>query len=218
MSTYSYGPLKSSYFSQFEKMWIEGYCKERKIDLTESNICTVLSQICKIESPVKDKTSSLIKEAEKFSCYSRDLFIKSWNNILGYTMNAVQPSGTISENQVNGMKTVNKFFLLEAPKIMADEMQGSYFKSFVIEGISNNANVLADIKNFNPVSKNSLIENAKQFFTYDKIQMPFPPCRINTTDIKKNEAALYMIPEADKLIAMIAWSAETTKLLSTFKK
>lgn len=218
MSAYSYGPLKSSYFSQFEKMWIEGYCKERKIDLTESNVCTVLSQICKIESPVKDKTSSLIKEAEKFSCYSRDLFIKSWNNILGYTMNAVQPSGTISENQVNGMKTVNKFFLLEAPKIMADEMQGSYFKSFVIEGISNNANVLEDIKKFNPVSKNSLIENAKQFFTYEKIQMPFPPNRfVKIEELLQHEPVLNMIPEANKIVAMIEWAAETVILLNKFK-
>ena len=75
---YSYGPLKSSYFSQFEKMWIEGFCKERKIELTESNVCTVLSTILKEKctETIKNKITALITEAEKFSGYSKDMFIK----------------------------------------------------------------------------------------------------------------------------------------------
>jgi len=214
---YEYSVLKSSYFSQFEKMWIEGYCKERQIDLTESNVCTVLSQILKIESPIKNKAANLLKEAEKFSSYSKDMFIKSWNNILGYTMSVVKPTGTINENQMEGMKKTNHYWLMEAPKIMSTEMQHSYFKSFVMECLSNNANLFEDVKNFNPCIKNSLIENAKSYFKYDKVTMKFPPCRINTTEIKKNEAALNLIPDSDKLISMIAWTAETTKILSTFK-
>lgn len=217
--TYSYGPLKSSYFSQFEKMWIEGYCKERKIELSESNVCGMLSNILKDKSPdsMKVKIKTLINEAEKFSSYSKDMFIKSWNNILGYAMGTVKPAGTINENQKDSMKKTNHYWLMEAPKIISQEMQYAYFKSIVIECLSNNGEALNELKTFNPLKKNSIVENAKTYFSYDKVTMKFPPCRINTEEIKKNEAALNMIPDADKLISMVAWSAETTKLISMFK-
>lgn len=216
---YSYGPLKSSYFSQYEKMWIEGYCKENKVELSESNVCSTLSAIMKGKTPdpLKEKITTLITEAEKFSSYSKDMFIKSWNNILGYAMNTVKPGGTINENQMESMKKTNHWWLMEAPKIMSQEMQYAYFKSLIIECLSENGEALNEIKNFSPVKKNRIVENAKTYFSYDKVTMKFPPCRINTEEIKKNEAALLMIPECDKLIAMIAWSAETTKLISMFK-
>ena len=98
--TYSYGPLKSSYFSQYEKMWIEGFCKEQKIELTESNICSTLSIILKGKTPdsLKEKITTLINEAEKFSSYSKDMFIKSWNNILGFAMSTVKPGRQVVKN------------------------------------------------------------------------------------------------------------------------
>lgn len=218
--TYSYGPLKSNYFSQYEKMWIEGYCKEGKIELTESNLCTVLSSIRKIGSPksISEKIEKLIFEAEKFSSYSKDMFIKSWNNILGFSMGIVKPNGIINENQREAMFNTNKWWLMEAPKIMSMEMQYSYFKSFVVECVSIDANAIDNIKTFNPTKNCSIIENAKKYFSYEKINKPHPQCRFKTDDIKKNEAALALIPDSDKLISMIAWTAETTKVLSMFKQ
>lgn len=216
---YSYGPLKSSYFSQFEKMWIEGFCRESKIELNESNLCNTLRAAAKTcPDPIKNKITSLLTEAEKFSCYSKDMFIKSWNNILGFTMNVVKPEGTISEGQVESLKVTNKWWLMEAPKIMANEMQFSYFKSLVVECLSVNGNALNDLKTFSPIKPSRITENAKKYFSYDKITMAFPPCRIDSREIKKNEAVLCMVPEPDKLIAMIAWCAESVVLLKTFNK
>lgn len=216
---YSYGPLKSDYFSQYEKMWIEGFCKENKIELSESNVCTIISTILKGKSPesVNIKIKSLITEAEKFSSYSKDMFIKSWNNILGFTMSTVKPAGTISENQKESMKLTNAYWLMEAPKIMSQEMQYAYFKSLVIECLSENGKALAELKEFNPAKPSRIVENAKSYFSYEKVKMKFPPCSIRTEEIRKNEVALNMIPEAEKIIAMISWCAETTKLVSMFK-
>lgn len=217
--TYSYGPLKSDYFTQFEKMWIEGFCKESKIELSEANLCTVLSTILKSKSneSIKMKITSLINEAEKFSNYSKDMFIKSWNNILGFTMSTIKPAGTISENQRESMKLTNAYWLMEAPKIMSQEMQYAYFKALVIECLSENGKALEEVKTFNPAKSSRIVENAKSYFSYEKVKMKFPPCSIRTEEIRKNEVALNMIPEAEKIIAMISWTAETTKLISMFK-
>lgn len=216
---YSYGPLKSDYFSQFEKMWIEGFCKERKIELSESNVCTTLSMILKDKSPeaISAKIKTLINEAEKFSSYSKDMFIKSWNNILGFAMSTVKPGGTINENQMEAMKKTNHWWLMEAPKIMSTEMQYAYFKSLVVECLAENGKALNELKDFNPAKSCRIIENAKKYFSYEKVKMKFPPCTIRTEEIRKNEVALNMIPESEKIIAMISWTAETTKLISMFK-
>ena len=214
---YSYGPLKSPYFSQFEKMWIEGFCKEAKIELSESNVCAVLSTLLSNKScpaPIKQKTSVLMTESEKFSNYSKDMFIKTWNNILGFAMSVVKPDGTMNENQMESMKKTNHWWLCEAPKIMSSEMQFSYFKSLVVECVSQNANALTDLKNYSPIKPNRITETAKKYFSYEKVTLPFPPCRVDTREIKKNEAVLCMIPEADKLISMIMWCAESTKLVA----
>lgn len=215
--TYSYGPLKSEYFSQYEKMWIEGFCKENKIELTETNVFYNLNTISKGTAPasIKNKITNLIAEAEKFSSYAKGLFEKSWNNILGYSMGIVKPNGTINENQVEAMMKTSKWWLLEAPKIMSEEVRYSYFKGLVLECIGVNGNILEELKTFNPVKKSSLVENAKTHFSYEKITKPCPPCRIPTKDILENEPVLNMIPDSSKVIAMIAWSAETVKLIPT---
>jgi hypothetical protein len=132
-------------------------------------------------------------------------------------MQNVKPTGIINESQKEAMKKTNLYWLTQAPKIISQEMQYAYFKSLVIECLSNNGEALNELKSFNPLNKNRIVENAKTYFSYDKVTMKFPPCRINTEEIKKNEAALSMIPDADRLIAMVAWSAETTKLISMFK-
>ena len=213
--TYSYGPLKSSYFTQYEKIWIEGFCKERKMELSESNLCStlyLLTNFCAYS--LKTKVVNLMQESEKFSTYSKDLFIKSWNNILGYSMGVVQPQGTINENQIESMKKTSKWWLTEAPKLISSEMKHAYFTGLVLECVSVNENVLSELKAFNPCKKTSLIETAKGQFSYDKITMPCPPCRIPTKDIFENEPVLNMIPNADKIIAMAAWTAETVKLIT----
>lgn len=213
--TYSYGPLKTNFFSSYEKIWIEGFCKERKIVLSESNVCSVLStMLTYCPEPIKQKATALLIEAEKFSNYSKDMFIKSWNNILGYAMNIVKPEGVINESQMESMKVTSKWWLTQAPKIMENEMRFSYFNSLVIECLSENGNALTELKTFSPVIKNRISENAKKLFSYEKITMPFPPCRIDTREIKKNEAVLCMIPEPDKLIAMIAWCSECYNLIN----
>jgi hypothetical protein len=197
-------------------MWIEGFCKDRKIELTESNVCSLLSTVLKSNcpEPIKNKITALITEAEKFSNYSKDMFIKSWNNILGYAMSTVKPDGTVNENQIESMRKTNSWWLMECPKIMSKEMQLSYFKSLVMECLSINGNALAELKTFSPTKSCRITENAKKYFSYDKVTLPFPPCKINTNEIKKNEAVLNMIPESDKLIAMIMWCAESTKLIT----
>ena len=216
---YAYGPLKSNYFSQYEKMWIEGFCKERKIEMSESNACSVLASILKEKAPetVKTKITTIITEAEKFSSYAKDMFIKSWNNILGYSMGIVKPSGTINENQMEAMKKTNQYWIMEAPKIMSTEIQHSYFKSVVMECISEDEKTLDKLKEFSPSKGGRVVESAKKYFSYEKIGMKFPGCRIKTDEIKKNEAIMNMIPDPDKMISMISWTAETTKLISMFK-
>jgi hypothetical protein len=216
---YTYGPLKSDYFTQFEKMWIEGFCKERNITLSEDNICVELvhiKQLCP-NGPVFGKVSALLAEADKFSSYSKGLLGKSWDNILGYAMNVVKPTGLLSEGQVDNMKMTNKWWLLEAPKIMMEEMQASYYKSFVVECVSNNGNAINDAKQFNPMVKSQITENAKKYFTYERITMKYPPCRIPFVEILKNEPVLNMVPECEKIIGMIAWTAECNMLLKNVK-
>ena len=101
-------------------------------------------------------------------------------------MSTVKPGGTINEDQKESMRKTNHFWLLEAPKIMSTEMQFAYFKSLVIECVSENGEALNELKDFNPLKKNRIVENAKSYFSYDKVTMKFPPCRINTEEIKKN--------------------------------
>ena len=213
---YEYSCLKSEYFSQFEKMWIEGFCKESKIELSETNVCAVLSTLLSNKNcpaPIKQKTSNLMVESEKFSNYSKDMFIKTWNNILGFTMNVVKPEGTLHENQLESMKTTNIWWLTQAPKIMASEMQFAYFKSLVVECVSENANALADLKNYSPIKQSRITENAKKYFSYEKITMPYPPnTQINLKEILINEAVLCMVPNPDKLVSIIVWTSITTLL------
>lgn len=218
--TYSYGPLKSDYFTQYEKMWIEGYCKERSIVLSESNVLSVFTSVFKDKTPMQivSKISTLINEADKFSNYAKGLFEKSWNNILGYSMNVVKPSGTINENQVESLKKISMYWLKEAPKIMSEELRNTYFNIVILETVSESDSALKSLDTFSPINPywlhSRMLENAKKNFSYDKITMKYPPLRINPIEIKKNEAVLNMIPESDRLIAMIAWTAEGVLLLN----
>ncbi len=211
---YTYGPLKSDYFTTYEKLWIEGLCKERGINLTEASMLSTLNLITMNKAPesIIKKTGELLMESEKFSEYSKQMFIKTWNNILNYSIKTVKPSGKLDENQKEAMKTTNQWWLKQSPKILSEEIKAAYFNSLVIECLSKNGNILNELKNFSPIKSCSLIETAKKNFSYDRITMPFPQSRINTVEIKKNEPALNLIPESDKLISMIVWSAETTIL------
>ncbi len=211
---YTYGPLKSDYFTTYEKVWIEGFCKEKGINLTEASMLSTLNLITMNKAPesIIKKTDELLMESEKFSEYSKQMFIKTWNNILNYSIKTVKPLGKLDESQKVAMKTTNQWWLKQSSKILSDEIKTSYFKSLMIECLSKNGNILKEIKNFNPAKNCSLIETAKNIFSYNGITMPFPNCRLNTIDIKKNEPVLNMIPESDKLISMIVWTAETTIL------
>jgi hypothetical protein len=212
--TYAYGPLKSNYFTQFEKMWIEGYCKEREIVLTESNLSTTLLGVAvRCPKSIEEKIAKLCKESEIFSIYSKTLFEKTWNNILGYSMNVVKPSGTINENQIESLKKSSKFWLVEAPKILSEELKFSCFKSVITQCLSEDGNTLEELKKFNPGKPSKILESIKKNFSYDVIQVKYPPLRINPIEIKKNESVLNMIPENDKLIGMITWTAEGVLLL-----
>lgn len=212
---YSYGPLKSSYLSNYEKIWIEGYCKENKIILTESNLTKTLIELMdKCPDSVDEKIHNLVKESGNFSAYTKSIASKSWNNILGYMMKCVQPIGVLTEAQIKPMIETNYWWRNTALKILSEELAESYFNAIILECMSADELILEKIKSFNPGKANNLMETAKKLFSYEKIKLAYPEKNINDKEILQSEPGLNLFPNPKSILNMISWTAETTKLVN----
>ena len=215
---YLYGPLKTSYFSQFEKMWIEGYCKEHKISLTESNLVEILTEISKENNGPKDmikKIEKMMIESIQFSNFIRSSVIKTWDRLLGFAMDKVIPQTGLNENQISGIKKTCLYWLKEAPKIISNNISDKYYKSIILECVSNNQNILNDIKKFDFKKPFKIAESIKKdnsFGILNEMNKNLPLCKFPTKEILKHEAVLNIIPNPEVFCQMISWTVECVKL------
>lgn len=212
---YSYGPIKNSYFTTFEKIWIEGYCKDNNLSIDDNTILPLLIKLSESASePIKAKSIKLLADCKNFTDYVGTMFDKSWNNIVGFSMKVVKPS-QLTESQVNGMMVTSKWWLKEAPKKLSEELKLSYAAAFVYDQLTND-NFQDSVMQFSPARKNAISEKAKSIFNFSCVPMPHPPCRINPKDILMNEAAMRLFPSPEKVVAMAFWTAECVASLNKY--
>ena len=216
---YLYGPLKTSYFSQFEKMWIEGYCKERKLNLCESNLDEILTEIAKENKGPKDlisKIEKLLIESVQFSNFIKSSITKTWDKLLGFAMGKVIPQSGLNENQIIGIKKSCLFWLKEAPKTISNNISNKYYKEIILECVSNDVKILDELKNFDFKKTFKIAESIKKdntlYGVLNEMNKKLPVCKFPTKEILKHESILNIIPNPETFCQMISWTVECVKL------
>lgn len=221
---YKYGSLHSTYFTNFEKLWIEGYLKESKqTDLAMTanvvKLMQVLSQ--KGTEDIRTKSSALLEQAHMFSSFVKDSFTKTWNRTLQFTMKRVQPTESLNESDIQGATAAVKWWLNEAPKQINEKLgiecfdnivrftlksDGEFTKKLGRIDLIRDKDVIASIR---PASVLESIDKlkGKRFKTFEGI---------NT--LLAYEPILQFIPEAPTLLNGIAWTAENIKKLEASRK
>lgn len=223
-NTYKYGSLQSSYFTNFEKLWIEGFLKESKQeDLAKEDNAAKLMQVLshKGTTDIKTKSLALLEQAHMFSQFVKESFNTTWNRALQFTMKRVQPKESLNESDVQGATAAVKWWLNEAPKQINEKLgiacfdnivrftlksDGEFTKKLGRIDLIRDKDVIASIR---PTSVLESIDKlkGKRFKTFEGI---------NT--LLAYEPILQFIPEAPTLLNGIAWTAENIKKLEATKK
>ena len=226
-STYTYGPLKSSYFTQFEKLWLEGYCKENKITLTENNIATVFAKLIDSRKPSKElgnKIQKLLTEAAGFSKFVKTSFNASWNRVLDYSMKMVTSKEALTESQIPAVKKDCSWWLKEAPKAMSHKISRCYFDGIVLECVSGDGEILSKLKTMardghvmlDRIQKSDPFTDKVGTLTMGKFMGTLRE-RFPVNEVLANEPTMRLLPHAASIVNTAAWIAENLKRLEAFQ-
>lgn len=216
-TTYKYGPLQSDYFTTFEKLWMEGYAKEHKINIHE-NFSMVLSTFAKVGTDsIKTKSQALLAQAGMFSTYAKDTFAQSWNRALGYSMKKSETMKIVplNESDVAGAKAATMWWLKEAPKIIGEKIQKGCFDNIIMECVSNDADILKKLEKFTFKDRDLIrrIRPQKVLETIDKTKGKSFGVYEGMSELVQFEPAFTWVPEYQNLLNAIAWTSENIKRL-----
>lgn len=218
---YKYGPLKSQYFSNFEKIQIEGFCKENNFSLSESNLTELLLMLRdKGPASIKVKSISLLTEASMFSNFAKDAFLQSWNRVLGFSMKRIQPKEALKESDIEGAKAASKWWLKEAPKKTSEIISSSLFNKIMEVCLMEDHTILNKLKNIDLKRDRELIVKIRPVAVLegiDKTKGKTFTKYEGMSNLMEFEPALQFIPETENLINALAWTAENIKKLESIK-
>jgi len=218
-NTYSFGPLRSTYFTTFEKLWIEGHVKEH--NLPTDNVLSLLGRLSQHGTdPIKKKSAELLGEAHRFAEYAKDSFMQSWNRALGYSMKSVKPTGQLHESDVAGAKAATMWWLKEAPVEICKKVQHDCFINILTECVGNDGDLLGNLKKFTFKDTKTIecIRPKAVLETMDKTKGKKFPSYEGMAQLTQYEPAINLVPEALNLLNAIAWTADNVKKLELFKK
>ena len=218
---YKYGPLKSQYFSNFEKIQIEGFCKENNFSLSESNLTEFLLMLRdKGPDSIKVKSISLLTEATVFSNYAKEAFLQSWNRVLGFSMKRVQPKEALRESDVEGAKAASRWWLKEAPKKTTESISSSILRRIMEVCLTEDHTILDRLKNIDLKRDKDLIIKIRPSSVLEEIDKTKGKTFLKyegMSNLLEFEPALQFLPEAENLINALAWTAENIKKLESLK-
>ena len=218
------GLFVGNYLTEAEKVWLKAYLVGRKVsNVSESLMDIIRDGVDKMKNSdigkaVAQKLGSLVDNGMKFASYLADLILRAWDKILAFFMKKFEApkkalindiktgkfKGKLIKQNLNkdihDLGDTTKFWLTTMPNKIAASVKDFYTKDLVREALSNSADIIKLISEFNPASVNEGLFSFLDSITQQIAKVPPFSALTKIKDVA-----------ADKTNAMLVKFSEMTK-------